>query len=129
MRCTPETEKARTRRFSALRAKANAGSAAEAAQFALQAVDVRLVAGDGGLHFGHAIQVLLVVALVALALGLAVVVFLAQFGQALFLAPQLGFEDAPRIGVARPLRTGVDTGFGRPGRAEVRLWPSLGAWA
>ena len=61
-----------------------------------------------GLQLLDAVEVLLVVALAALALGLAVVVFLLQLGEALLLALQFGFEDAPGVAVARALLGGID---------------------
>jgi hypothetical protein len=68
-----------------------------------------------GLHLGHAVEVALVVALVAAALGLAVVVLALQFGQPLFLARELFAEDAPRIAVALALHAGSTRS--PPGRA------------
>ena len=61
---------------------AGLAAAGRRCQLALDGGDVALLARDAGLHLGHAIQVPLVVALVAAALGLAVVVFLAQLGAA-----------------------------------------------
>src|SRR5437763_9290304 len=80
------------------------GRAAGAREFAPQAGDVLLVAVDGGLEFGHAIEVLLVVlALGALLFRLAVVVFLQQVGAAGLGLLQFGLEDAACFGVTRLL--------------------------
>ena len=76
--------------------------------------DVGFLAGDRGLHLGHAVEVLLVVALVAAPLGLAVVVFLLQRGQALLLASAA----RPRGCGARRCRARAASP-GRPGRRPL----------
>ena len=78
--------------------------------------DVGLLARDAFLHLAHAVEVALVVALAAEAIGFAVVVFGLQRGEPLFLALELAFEDAPRLGVARALVRRVDP-FARRARA------------
>src|SRR5215218_6562399 len=74
------------------------GRAACAPELALDAGDVFLIAVDARLEFGHAVQVLLVVAVLGPELlGFAVVEFLLQFG----------LEDGARFGVARLLLAGI----------------------
>jgi hypothetical protein len=80
-------------------------------QLALERRDVGFLARDGGLHLGHAVQVALVVALVAAALGLAVVVLLLQFGQALFFA-RSSVARMRRASLSRALHAG-STGLRR----------------
>jgi hypothetical protein len=90
------------------------------AQLAPDRGDVAFLAGDRRLHLADAIEVLLVVALVALPLGLAVVVVLLQRREALLLGAQLVLEDAAGIAVARPLRGRIDACGGRAGCGRRR---------
>src|SRR5690606_40409685 len=77
--------------------------------FALDAGDVALVARQLGLHFGHAVQVLLVVAaFAALLFGLALVVFLLQDFLARLRLAQLGLQHRAGLAVARALGGVVD---------------------
>src|SRR5690606_10972061 len=68
-------------------------------------------------HLGHAVQVLLVVLLVALALGLAVVVFLEQFRLARLGLLQFGLQHGARAAVALALLGAVDLRAAGRGRA------------
>ncbi len=77
-------------------------------QLAPQCRDVVLLALDGGLDRLDAVEVFLVVALVAAAVGLAVVEFLLQLGQTGLFTPQFGLEDLARVAVAGALLAGVD---------------------
>ena len=72
--------------------------------------DVGLLAHDRRAHLLDAVEVLLVVLLVALALRLAVVELLLHRRELVFLGLQLAFEDAPGIAVARALGDRIDPG-------------------
>ena len=75
--------------------------------------DVAFLARDAGLQLGHAVQVSLVVALVAEPLGFAVVVFVLQRGQALFLALAVRASRMRRASLSRArCSVGVDALLG-----------------
>jgi len=80
--------------------------------FAPEGVDVGLRAGDGGLELRRAVDVLLVVLLVALALWLAVVVKLLQRGERGLGLGELVLQDAAGVGVALALLVGTDPAGG-----------------
>jgi hypothetical protein len=92
------------------------GRAAAAAELALEAGDVFFIAFDVRLQLGDAVQVLLVVAVFgAQLLGLAVVVFLLQVGQARLGLLQFRFEDSrasPSRAFCSPASTPGDTACG-----------------
>src|SRR4051812_34450718 len=85
------------------------------AQLALDGRDVALLARDGRPHLADPVLVLLVVALVAEALGLAVVEILLHLGEALLLVLQLVLEDPAGVAVARALRDGIGPAHRRAG--------------
>src|SRR5690349_8914417 len=90
----------------------------QAAEFAADARDVALIAGQLCLHFSHAIEVLLVVAaFAALLLGLAVVVFLLQLRLAGLGLLELGFEHRAGFAIACAL---VDAFDARTARGRTR---------
>jgi hypothetical protein len=95
------------------------------AKFALQGGDIAFLAGDAGLHLSDSVQVLLVVLLVAVAIGLAGVVFLLQCGQRVFFFLQLALQDAASVGIACLLLAGLDTGAFTAARGGYRC---PGAW-
>ncbi len=66
------------------------------------------------------VEVLLVVLLVAQALGLAVVEFLLHRGELVLFGLQLSLEDAAGIAVARPLRHRIDADAAGAGRRDCR---------
>jgi hypothetical protein len=74
---------------------------AQLAQLTTQRSDVAFLAGDGRLQLVDAILVLLEIALVAFAFGLAVVVFLLQIAQGFLFLLELGVQDHARIGQFR----------------------------
>src|SRR5882762_4838154 len=78
-------------------------------EFAPDGGDVTFLAGNAGFHVGHTVDVLLIIALVAEALGLALVVVFLHLRQTLFFALEFGFEDAAGVAVAIALVIGFDT--------------------
>src|SRR5206468_1994019 len=76
---------------------------------------------------GGAVDVFLVVLLIAAALGLTVVEFGFQRGQAVFLALEFGLEDAAGVAVAGALVGRVDLRSGRAGGSAVRQGTRLRA--
>ena len=80
------------------------------ADFPADACDVALVAREFGLHFSHAVEVLLVVAaFAALLFRLAVVEFLLQLGLAGLGLLELGLEHRAGFAVAGALVDAFDT--------------------
>ena len=101
-------------------------------ELALDTFDVGLVARDGGLELGHAVQVLLVVARLAADLvGLAVVVFLGQVGLARLRAAQLllrmALASASRARCSAGSTRGADAGAVTTGLAVPAPAPDAGA--
>src|SRR5512135_1820552 len=94
-------------------------------QLALDGGDVLFLARNRRTHPGDPIEVLLIVALVAQALGLAVVELLLHVGQSRLLALELGFQQLARVGVPLALRGRVHLALGlafaRPRRHRRRL--------
>ena len=109
------------------------GLAAACRSSRLMRGDVGFLARDRGLQLGHAVEVLLVVLLVALALGLAVVVFLLQRRQALLLASCSSSSRMRRASLSRARCAAGSTARRRrcPAAAATGACPAargLGVW-
>src|SRR6218665_2122985 len=92
------------------------GRSGQTGDLALDSGDVAFAAGHAGFELVRALLSALRVAQIdRVALGVAVAVFLEQFGMARFGLAQFGFEDAPHVGVARLLVAAAGAGRGPGG--------------